>query len=351
MNRKSLLIHLTAACQSPRIVAGSVAHRIRIRAVRLLQHRPIILFKRPSGIGDIICTFPSVLALRAQHPDWLFVYSVRQAFKEIVEMGRVADYVVEHDWSNITPKVYEHDYDACYRPRLEDEEPRGREYVHLVDDFADTLGVTLASRQPRLFVSPALAKVAAAQTAPLRTRSKRLIGIHVGPSWAVREWTPEGWEALVCLLQKRSDCTVIQLGSDSDTAKGVIRAPRISGALDWVGKESLARTVATIKELDLFIGIDSGLLHAAGAVGTPTIGLFGPINPAFRLPPETPSTAVTSCVPCLGCHHRLPRLHWQEGCPHTIRCMSELSAQRVFEACEKLLGSDAALHSQLAARS
>ena len=34
---------------------------------------------------------------------------------------------------------------------------------------------------------------------------------------------------------------------------------------------------------ELFVGINSGLLHLAGAVGTPSVGLFGPVDPALRL--------------------------------------------------------------------
>ena len=91
---------------------------------------------------------------------------------------------------------------------------------------------------------------------------------------------------------------------------------------------------------DGFVGIDSGLLHMAGAVGTPAVGLFGPVDPALRLPPTTPAVAVTappSEVPCLGCHHRMPRLHWKTGCPHDIACMRQLSPDAVFDTVGTML--------------
>jgi len=252
-------------------------------------------------------------------------------------MGQVADYVVEKDWSPQMPKVEYEDYDACYQPLLEDERPLGREHAHLVDDFAQTLKVTLTSRQPKLYVPAVLSQSLVRRIAPLRKRAKHIFGIHVGPSWLVREWTVEGWTKLAVLLRNNYDCVVLQIGSDTDTAKGYVKAPRIPGTEDWVGALNLEESVAALEQLDLFIGIDSGLLHAAGAVGTPTVGLFGPINPKFRLPPETPSIAVTSNVPCLGCHHRLPRLHWREGCNNKIQCMSALSADEVLDACGRLL--------------
>ena len=39
--------------------------------------------------------------------------------------------------------------------------------------------------------------------------------------------------------------------------------------------------VALIAICDLLISIDSGPVHVAGAVATPVIGLFGPVNPAL----------------------------------------------------------------------
>jgi ADP-heptose:LPS heptosyltransferase len=235
------------------------------------------------------------------------------------------------------PKVMHEDYDQCYQPQLEDERPQGREHIHLVDDFAQTLQVTPVSRQPKLHVPAALSQSLVKKLAPFSKTAKRVLGIHIGPSWRVREWTVEGWTNLAARLKKSFDCVVIQMGSDMDTAKGFVKTPRIAGTEDWVGKLSLEESVAALEQMDLFIGIDSGLLHAAGAVGTPTIGLFGPINPKLRLPPETPSLAIVSNVPCAGCHHRLPRLHWQDGCPHDIQCMTSLSAEEVFDAGVKLL--------------
>jgi hypothetical protein len=75
----------------------------------------------------------------------------------------------------------------------------------------------------------------------------------------------------------------------------------------------------------------------AGAVGTSSVGLFGPINPKLRLPVTTPSYAVVSSESCLNCHHRTPIAHWQDACPNSIACMSAISAQKVAKACRELL--------------
>jgi ADP-heptose:LPS heptosyltransferase len=308
---------------------------LKVCLLHYLTGRPVILFDRTAGIGDIICTFPAIIAFRKQHPEALLVYRVRRSFKVLVEMGRVADSIIDDD--NSLSKSLIRNYKWILRPRLEDEKPQGRAHTHLVDDFSQTLGVIPASRQPRLYVSAKVSELQNRLVFPLRKDKQLVIGIHVGPSWRVREWTASGWQRLVELLHEQFNCVVLQLGSDEHTAAGTQMAPRIAGSLDWVNKFTLEQTIATLQLLDLFIGIDSGILHAAGAVGTPVVGLFGPINPRLRLPPENPAVAVTSSVPCLGCHHRLPVLHWFDNCPHSIACMRNITPEAVLDSISQLL--------------
>ncbi len=94
------------------------------------------------------------------------------------------------------------------------------------------------------------------------------------------------------------------------------------------GEELLALVVVS----DLIISIDSGPVHVAGAVGTPAIGLFGPLNPASVLPPESLALAIglVSDVPCLFCHNRTPAIHWFDGCPKGIACMKKLDCETVL---------------------
>jgi len=310
----------------------TVAYWASLRAKPEFAGRPVLLFERPAGIGDIICTFPAALELRKRYADAVFVYCTRKAFTGVVEMGQVADLVVDWDRSWMPRLV-----DKYYHPQNEEERPSGRPFLHLVDDFARSLEVELSSRQPRLHVPDRLSQSLHERIMPFARRGSHILGIHVGPTWRVKEWTVEGWTRLVALLQERTDCVVIQLGADVDTAKGFVMSPRIPGTEDWVGKLSLEETIAALQHLDLLVGVDSGLLHAAGAVGTPTVGLFGAVDPGLPLPPETPSIGVVADVPCLGCHQRLPRLHWRDGCPNHIQCMSELTPENVLNACARIL--------------
>jgi ADP-heptose:LPS heptosyltransferase len=49
--------------------------------------------------------------------------------------------------------------------------------------------------------------------------------------------------------------------------------------LDTTGRFSVAESLALISELDLFLSPDTGPMHMACAVGTPSLAVFGPSDP------------------------------------------------------------------------
>src|SRR5437763_5796011 len=106
----------------------------------------------------------------------------------------------------------------------------------------------------------------------------------------------------------------------------------LTGVKLLAGRLKGEELVALIANCDLVISIDSGPVHLAGMVGTPVIGLFGPVDPASRLPPDSSALGLFSEVPCLFCHNRTPVIHWISGCPNDIACMKKLDTETVFEA-------------------
>jgi ADP-heptose:LPS heptosyltransferase len=301
-----------------------------------------ILFQRHGSLGDVICTFPAVLALRQKFPGATIIYRVLPSLTRIVEMGGVADVIVTTpNWLG-PPWPCRGLFDIVLQPYLEDERPTGKpqdrpQDVHLVDAFCAKAGVTTSNRQPKLTVTPGMSARIRSRLFASASGKTILVAIHTSPAWRIREWTDEGWQELVSWLVNEHHAVVVQLGDVVHRKGRTVNVARIPGAMDCVGKFSLEEAAACIQACALFIGVDSGPLHMAGAVGTPCVGLFGAVNPALRLPPETPSIGVVADVPCLGCHHRLPIAHWEDNCPAEIACMRSLPVASVAAACDQLL--------------
>jgi heptosyltransferase-2 len=94
----------------------------------------------------------------------------------------------------------------------------------------------------------------------------------------------------------------------------------------------MREAVLALKAADLAIANDSGLLHVAAAAGTPTIGIFGPTDPALW-GPLNPLAAIVEpdgSVPCPTCG--------TIGCRKAgHRSTSEISAARVIDIARQRL--------------
>jgi ADP-heptose:LPS heptosyltransferase len=155
----------------------------------------------------------------------------------------------------------------------------------------------------------------------------------------VREWPHESWASLVRELGRRGFTKVVRLGTDSHLALGAVASETIPGVISLVNQLTLEESAALISLGQLFVGIDSGLLHIAVAMGTPAIGLWGATSPQLRFSRENRRLFVTSNVECQGCHHRVPRLHWKTGCPFEIKCMKAIRVEEVLGVCLSALES------------
>ena len=54
--------------------------------------------------------------------------------------------------------------------------------------------------------------------------------------------------------------------------------------IDLVGETELPVAAAVLRRCAFFVGNDSGLMHMSAAVGTPTLGLFGPSRTTHYAP-------------------------------------------------------------------
>jgi ADP-heptose:LPS heptosyltransferase len=228
--------------------------------------------------------------------------------------------------------------DTVYNPQTTGELTGNGEACHLIEDLAASCGFNVTARQPRLY--PSLSLIKKTRTAYRLTEDvigdRLIIGINAGPSWRVREWEFSKWQKLINKIDSEYDAVILQFGSN--TGDGSSEYDSLKGVQCVAGRVKGEEGVALIAICDLIITIDSGPVHLAGAVGTPVIGLFGAINPALRLPPDSPALGLAGDVPCLFCHHHAPHRHWFDGCPNDIACMKKLDEQTVFEAVKSILG-------------
>ncbi|RKZ27810.1 D-glycero-beta-D-manno-heptose-1,7-bisphosphate 7-phosphatase, partial [bacterium] len=103
----------------------------------------------------------------------------------------------------------------------------------------------------------------------------------------------------------------------------------------FAGDTTLRELIALIKLSRVFVGNDSGPLHISGAVGTPSVGIFGPTHPSLGYAPDSPNSRIIGAeLPCRPC-----TLYGKGRCRLGSRlCMTLIEPDEVADAVEELAG-------------
>jgi heptosyltransferase-2 len=150
----------------------------------------------------------------------------------------------------------------------------------------------------------------------------------VGPS---KRW-PVGYYAELARELTQAGCSVWVLGSPQESPLAAeIAGAAGSNARDLTSTD-LRNAILALKSASAAVSNDSGLLHVAAAIGTPSIGIFGPTSPWHWAPlnPLAATIETRTALPCRPCHKPTCRLDHH-------RCMRDIAASGVLAAVERAL--------------
>jgi ADP-heptose:LPS heptosyltransferase len=290
-------------------------------------------------MGDIICTFPAALELKKRHSGAKVIYNCYPDFAVMAKMGGVADYCSHFLHVGVAGHWYWFLFAGFYHFAHGDDTLGKISKESMVTEFCRQFNLPIQTEHPRLAIDPTALNQVRLMLKEKNLKEEALIIIHPGPSWPVREWPMEKWMELVACLNTEGYVDIVQLGVSRHTSFEKVAVNNIQGAVSMVDELSLPEACALISLAKLLVGIDSGLLHIAAAVGTTGVGVFGMTSPQTRFSQNYIRTFVVSRVECQGCYHRLPRVDWITGCPFDIRCMKQISSEEVLQICLTELGA------------
>jgi ADP-heptose:LPS heptosyltransferase len=159
--------------------------------------------------------------------------------------------------------------------------------------------------------------------------TRPIIGIHPGATWPAKRWFPERFAALATRLVNENQQLLFTMGPGEED----IIARIFSAVPQDVAKPEilpLRRLAALLAQLEVFVSNDCGPLHLAPAVGTKTVGIFGPGEPDIWFPydPAFGHRLVYHALDCSLCHRDL--------CPD-MACMRSISVDDVHrQICSAL---------------
>jgi heptosyltransferase-2 len=112
---------------------------------------------------------------------------------------------------------------------------------------------------------------------------RRVVALAPGAVGPGKAWPVENYAALARMLADDGDAVWV-LGGPNETALAAqIVATGGNGVRDLTGTE-LRNAVVALATADAAVANDSGLMHIAAAIGTPTVAIFGPSSPTHWAP-------------------------------------------------------------------
>jgi lipopolysaccharide heptosyltransferase II len=191
----------------------------------------------------------------------------------------------------------------------------------------------------RLRVQPA---DAAALDAELQQRgiapARPIIVLHAGAGAAVKLWTEDSWRSVCSALMSEHQAVLVLTGSDAEAPLAARLAAAAGPDAHSLAGETDVRTLAAlIRRALLALGPDSGPLHMAAALGTPSVALYGPADPLEFGPWGSAERhrAVTSSIACRPCRI----LDWRGDALENHPCVRDITPAAVLDAARRAIAA------------
>jgi lipopolysaccharide heptosyltransferase II len=327
-----------------------------------------ILVIRPGGLGDAVLTLPLLRELRARYPhaaldvlgeqrnigvyaiadiaDDVYCYDTKplRTFRRLRRNGY--DLVVDTEQYHSLSAVFAHalrprylcGFETLGRSRLHTHSAPLNEDTYEVVSFlnlAETLsGSNLPFDPDQAFLDVQQCARSWAEKSGHSAGMDEFVTVMPGAGGPYRRWSPARYAKVVSWLNQRGYGVILLGGQDCITTAAAITAEnQPDRVMNLAGKTTLAQTAALLQRARLSLSADTGVMHLAYAVGTPTVSLFGPGLHRKWAPPGRGHRVVRKALACSPCTRfgRVPR------CPHNVACMQQISVADVIAACDALL--------------
>jgi lipopolysaccharide heptosyltransferase II len=387
--------HTTSLKHRLRESLMQAAARVPVPHVRPSQER--ILVMRPDHLGDVLLATPALALLHRRFPDAIIdvlvgpwsadVLAHNDQIDHVLTLpfpgfsrssdGRVYDpyllalntarrlrrvgysqaFILRPDhwwgaavakWAGIPTRIgFDHPQTAPYLshrvPQIDDH--AAKQNLRLVSSAADTESSFTPDVFPLQLTVPAeasdwvhgyLGEFGISQGTPL-------LVIHPGSGAAIKLWNEADWATAARILSEELDAHIVLTGGDAESPlahriQHLIQQAGHARVLDMTGETTLDTLAALYQRATLVLGPDSGPLHVAAAVGTPSVALFGPAS-SKEFGPWGPAGrhlalrgTSMACAPCRV-------LDWRGDDLVNHPCVRDIPLGAVLDAARRVLRS------------
>jgi heptosyltransferase-1 len=154
---------------------------------------------------------------------------------------------------------------------------------------------------------------------------------HCGSTWQTKLWSTEAWIDLgKRILESYADSTLLfSWGQVYEKEEVLAIAAGIGVGARVLDRYDLKGLTAIIKKVDMVIGSDTGPVHIAATVGTPTVSFYMASDARRSGPKGEAHLVIQSPLHCARC--------FLTECERDAECRASITVDAVFNGVEKLL--------------
>jgi lipopolysaccharide heptosyltransferase II len=329
-------------------------------------HAQRVCLIKPSALGDVVQALPVLNALRTRFPKAHIAWLVNRAYAPLLKPIPILDEVIEFDrdilrgaglsgalaFLTFLRELGDRKFDLAidlqglFRSGLLSAATRARRriglqsaregsflfYTDLVDDvggssaaverywqIAEILGVGNVPKEFPLSLTDAEKQEAASRLTGL---PRPYLALQPGARWETKRWPAASFAAAASnVLRERGGSAIVLGGPGEEPIAAEVAKALGAPFRNLAGTTSLRLLAAVLEACDAVLTNDSGPMHLAAAVGTPTVSLFTCTSPDRAGPYGQARGVVETSVPCRGSYLRT--------CDR-MTCMKDLTPEKIL---------------------
>jgi heptosyltransferase-2 len=165
-------------------------------------------------------------------------------------------------------------------------------------------------------------------------RQELIIAMAPGAAQPNKMWATKRFSQLAGRWIDQVNGRVVFVGAqqDRERAEQVAAVMRAESVTNLAGAGDLPFAAEIIRRADVFVGNDSGLVHLAAAVGTPTVVISGPGDPSEVSPFSPVAVTVKRPLFCSPCYKNTC---WRKDKP--LECLTDIEVDEVWQRVRELI--------------
>jgi heptosyltransferase-1 len=162
-----------------------------------------------------------------------------------------------------------------------------------------------------------------------------VIHFHCGTTWQTKLWHEQGWIDLATRISADFPSTNILLSWGNPDEHTLVQRVAKGGGEHLVVLERLVlkQFVALLKKVDLVVGGDTGPVHLAATVNTPTVSFYRCTDGARNGPRGERHVIIQSPLECTTC--------LKKSCERNSECFRSITVDAMYNGVAGLLGRKA----------